>query len=72
MIELFDRFLTIMFATSFWHFLGSIIVLLIFSALFEWIVEHFFTFIQVLLRGYPVVNNYITKKDDNKEEKKSE
>jgi hypothetical protein len=67
MLKLFDKFLTIMFATSFWHFLGCLVLTLIITSIIEFIIEHFLTFLGIIIRGHPPVNNYYLKDEDKKE-----
>jgi len=52
MVEIFNTFMNIMFS-GFWSFIGCLIILFIISSVFQFIVEKFLNFIQILLRGYP-------------------
>jgi hypothetical protein len=72
MLELFDKFLTIMFSTSFWHFLGCLVLVLVITSIVEFIIEHFLTFFGIIFRGHPPINNYYIKEDKNKEESKKD
>jgi hypothetical protein len=68
MIEIFDKFLVIMFGTSFWHFCGSLIFLFIVASVIESLVEHTFSFIQTIIRGHPQITNNYYKETEKKDE----
>jgi hypothetical protein len=66
MIELFTKFLDIMFS-GLWQFIGCLIIILISSSIVEFIYEKLMTTIQIICRGHPAVNNYITQKEEKDE-----
>jgi hypothetical protein len=69
MIGIIDKFLEIMFHTSFWHFCGSIFLVMILTSLIEFFYEKTLNFIGIIFRGHPQVINEYTAKD--KDESKS-
>jgi hypothetical protein len=70
MIELFGSFANFMFG-SIWGFIGGILLILISASIIEFVVDRVFTFLEILIRGHPVTNNYIVN-DKESEEKQNE
>jgi hypothetical protein len=72
MISLIDKFLEIMFHTSFWHFCGSIFLVMILTSLIECIYEKTLDLIGILVRGHPQIVNKYTVKDKENEPKSND
>jgi uncharacterized membrane protein YdjX (TVP38/TMEM64 family) len=71
MIEIFGTFANFMFG-SFWGFIGSLIIIFISASVAEFVIDRVFTFLEILIRGHPVTNNYITQGEKSSEEEKKD